>query len=396
VSVDQYLHRSHVKLFKVKIALVHDYLADFGGAERVLLALSELYPKAPIYTAFAVDGSAAMEQFEDKQIVQSWAAKIPGFKSRWNSPLRFLTPWIWGSFDFSQYEVVISSSSWYMTKGITGPKKGVHIAYIHTPPRYLYGYDTSWNWKKYWPVRVYAAVVNKGLRQYDYDTAQRVEVLVANSKEVQARIEKFWRRESKVIYPPVGEASPPVEITKHESRSTNHEVRSYWLTGGRLVAPKHFDLAIKAANKLKLTLKIFGTGPEEKNLKQLAGPTVEFMGRVEEEKLAELYKGAKAFLALAEDEDFGITPVEAMMAGTPVVAYAGGGYKETVVEGETGVLINDLTTEAVVGGIKKLDAQMTKFKSQKIMEYANRFSKERFKQEISELVRQEWEKKYAV
>jgi glycosyltransferase involved in cell wall biosynthesis len=370
----------------MKVALVHDYLNEFGGAERVLAVLAEMYPEAPIYTAFCKRGSPAQRRFENKQIIESWAAKLPFFREKLHSPLRFLAPKIWKSFDLSEYEVVISSSSWYMTKGIRVPEKGLHVAYIHTPPRYLYGYDTSINWRKYWPIRVYAGIVNKSLRQYDYESAQKVDILVANSKEVEKRIAKFWRRESRVIY-------PPVQIKRLEAGSWKLEGGKYYLTGGRLVGPKHFETVIRAANELRVPLKVFGTGSDEARLKQMAGSTVEFLGRVKEVQLGSLYAGARAFVALAEDEDFGITPVEAMMVGTPVVAYRGGGYTESVVEGKTGVFVEDLTVKAVCGGIEKIEDR--RWKREEIQQQAEKFSKERFVGEMRVLVDREWEKKRA-
>src|SRR3989344_3568477 len=191
----------------MKVALVHDYLNEFGGAERVLLALSEIWPKAPIYTAFYRKGSTAYERFRDKKIIASWAQRIPFF-AKLASPLRFLAPLIWGSFDFSDYDVVITSAGWYVTKGVirspgnqvirTSGKKGknpdipttrhpdnpIEICYCHTPPRYLYGYTTSVDWQKYWPVRAYALVVNHFMRVYDFEAAQRVNYFIANSQNV--------------------------------------------------------------------------------------------------------------------------------------------------------------------------------------------------------------------
>src|SRR3989337_4076415 len=192
----------------MKVALVHDYLNECGGAERVLEALCEIFPKAPIYTAFYKKGSPAYLRFKSKKIITSWVQNVPFFASKLHSPLRFLAPLIWNSFDFSQYDLVITSSSWYVTKGVvkrktTNDKRGtIEICYCHTPPRYLYGYPTSINWQKYWPVRVYALLVNHFMRVYDFEAAQRVDYFIANSKEVAARIKKFYRRASKVIYPP--------------------------------------------------------------------------------------------------------------------------------------------------------------------------------------------------
>lgn len=376
----------------MRVALVHDYINEFGGAERVLATLAEMYPEAPIYTAFYRTGSAAYERFKHRDIRVSWAHHLPFFSSKLHSPLRFLAPQIWRSFDFSDFDVVISSSSWYITKGIQVPSSSLHVSYIHTPPRYLYGYDTSINWKKYWPIRVYAAIVNKELRQFDYETAQQVDVLVANSDNVRRRIEKYWRRESTIIYPPV-EIS---KISNFQFPISNEE--EYFLIISRLVGGKGLEMAVRAANKLQVPLKVVGTGAgwgkEEQRLKKLAGPTVLFLGYVDDGKLRSLYANAKAFLALAKDEDFGITPVEAMLTGTPVVAYRGGGYMETVVEGKSGVFFDDYSVDGLAQAMKKI--QDLRFKNEDIMKYAEKFSKERFIKEMSDLIKRTWEQKHAV
>ena len=219
----------------MRVALVHDYLSEFGGAERVLKSLSDMYPDAPIYTAFKVDGSKAMEHFKDKTVIESWAAKIPGFKTKLHSPLRFLAPLIWESFDFDDYDLVISSASWYITKGILTRPETTHICYCHTPPRYLYGYEWASQLKKYWFVRLYAAIINKPLRQYDFLAAQRVDHFVVNSKEVQGRVKKFYGRDSVVIHPPVN--TKVSEVSKVSKESTS---RDYYLAGGRLVGGQEF------------------------------------------------------------------------------------------------------------------------------------------------------------
>lgn len=364
----------------MKTALVHDYLGEFGGAERVLEALSEIYPRAPIYTAFFRRG-AAWERFKNRDIRVSWAHYIPGFSRFLYSPLRFLAPLIWSSFDFSSYDVVITSSSWYVTKGMRKGQQTVEICYCHTPPRYLYGYQTAVDWKKWWLVRVYAGIVNHFMRLYDWDASQRVDWFIANSEEVAARIKKFYRREAKVIY-------PPVELKVPRVSQVAQVPRAYYLVVSRIVGGKGLDLSVEAANKLKVPLKIAGSpagysGTYEE-LKKKAGPTVEFLGFVSDEELASLYAGAKAFLALARDEDFGITPVEAMAAGTPVIAFKGGGYLETVIEGKTGTFFEDYTTDGLVKAIKKFGKM--KFLTSDIREHAEKFSKERFKKEIIEFV----------
>lgn len=379
----------------MKIALVHDYLNEFGGAERVLLALSEMWPEAPIYTAFYHKGSPAWERFRDRDIRVSWVHHIPGFATRLHSPLRFLAPTIWDSFDFSGLDVVIGSASWYITKGFAKKGKAIEICYCHTPPRWLYGYVTASEWQKYAPVRAYATIVGFFMRHYDWRAAQSVDYFIANSQETARRIKKFYRREAEVIYPPVEVISDKRKVISKKKNisllSSRFSPKNYFLVVSRLAEPKRVDLAILAANKLKEPLKIIGTGPDEERLKRLAGPTVEFLGHCSDEEVRKLYAGAKAFLATAIDEDFGLTPVEAMAAGTPVVTFRGSGYLESVVDpstssrrGPTGVFFDEPTAgslSAALGRLKKL-----RIKSADCISQAQKFSKERFRREVRQFV----------
>lgn len=366
----------------MKVALVHDYLNEFGGAERVLLELTEIWPRAPIYTAFYRSDSPAWERFKDKDIRISWAHHIPLFSKYLHSPLRFLAPLIWNSFDFTSYDVVIGSSGWYVTKGFgtrgTKRKKPIEICYCHTPPRWLYGYKTSIEFQKYAPVRLYAAVVGHFMRMYDFNAAQKVDYFIANSRNVKARIKKFYRRESVVIY-------PPVELPK----VTEVEKKDYYLVASRIVGGKGLDLAVKAAVKLGIKLKIIGRPAgyytEYKGLSKIARENIEFLGYVSDEELSRYYQEAKAFLALSQDEDFGMTPVEAMLTGTPVISFRGGGYIESVVEGKTGIFFDEPTTDSLVEAIKKFEK--TKFNYEDCIKQAKKFSKERFKKEILEFVK---------
>lgn len=361
----------------MKIALVHDYLNEFGGAERVLLALSEIWPDAPIFTAFYRKNSPAWERFKNKNIKVSWAHNIPFFNSKLHSPLRFLAPLIWGSFDFSKYDVVIGSAGWYITKGFRKGKKTVEICYCHAPPRWLYGYQTSIEWQRYWPVRVYAAIIGHFMRMYDFKSAQKVDYFIANSKNIASRIKKFYRRNSKVIY-------PPVELLK----TPRVKKGDYYLVISRIVGGKGLDLAVEAAMKLGIKLKIAGKPAgyymEYKKLTKMSKGKVEFLGYVTDQELVKLYTGAKAFLALATDEDFGITLVEAMLAGTPVIAFRGGGYVESVIEGKTGVFFDESTVDSLTKAIREFER--TKIKSEDCIKQARKFSKKRFKKEIKEFV----------
>jgi glycosyltransferase involved in cell wall biosynthesis len=362
----------------MKVALVHDYLGEFGGAERVLLALSKIWPKAPIYTAFYREGSPAWERFKDKDIRVSWAHRIPGFATVLHSPLRFLAPFIWNSFDFSSYDVIIGSSGWYVTKGFTKKGSAVEICYCHTPPRWLYGYPTSVEWQRYAPVRWYGALVGFFMRHYDYEAAQRVNYFIANSKNTASRIRKFYRRDSTVIY-------PPVEIPKIPKTKKGN----YFLIASRIVGGKGLDLAVEAATKLHIRLKVVGMpagyASEHHKLLAHAGPTVEFLGHVTDAQLIRLYAGAKAFFATAADEDFGMTPVEAMAAGTPVIAYRGGGYLESVVEGETGVFFDTLSVASLASAITKI--AKLHISREACIAQAMKFSESRFRSEMVAFVR---------
>lgn len=374
------------KKSSLRVALVHDQLSEFGGAERVLLVLSEMFPKAPIYTAFMRNESEAAERFADADIRTSWAQKIPGFTTKLHSPLRFLAPLIWESFDFTGYDLVISSASWFITKGILTRPESVHISYIHTPPRYLWGLPTSIEWQKHWPLRVYARVVNHCLREYDFLAAQRPDVLVANSENTRQRIQKFYRREAEVIYPPVELARSTKHVARsntddHEPRASRHE-RNYFLVVSRVVGGKGLALAVQACTELGVPLKVVGTpagwSSEWKEIRRIAGPTIEFLGFVSDEELVRLYSGAQAFLATAQDEDFGMTVVEAQLTGTPVIAYRGGGYLETVVEERTGVFFDKYSVGSLKAEISDFRIHSSDFRKTEIQKHARKFSKERF------------------
>ncbi len=365
----------------MKVALVHDYLREYGGAERVLEALHDLYPDAPVYTAF-VDKEAMgphWAKFADWDIRESWMTRIPFYKKIF-SPLRMLAPHFFEQFDFSAYDVVISSSNMYFAKAVITKSWVPHICYCHTPPRSLYGYSTMTDWKKNPFIRIGGELINHVIRQKDFLAAQRVDVFIANSEEVKKRIAKFYRRDSIVVHPPVDILSSE---QKAKSRESDH--LKYYLYVNRLAFSKHPEMAIQAANELNVPLKIVGTGKIEADLKAMAGPTVEFLGAVSDEKLRELYQGATALLYPVEDEDFGIVPVEAMGHGVPVIAHYSGGPKETVVDKKTGIFFKELTMESFVAAIKS--AQTTRWDAPTIHKHALGFSTKRFQQEIDAIVK---------
>lgn len=361
----------------MKIALVHDYLNDFGGAERVLRVLTEMYPEAPIYTAFKIDGSAAAEAFADREVRESkfsWLLK----RGRLYSPLRFLLPWIWKSIDLSSFDLVITSCSGYIARGFKTSKKTTVIAYCHTPPRFLYGYETSIDWQKYWLVRLYAYVVNHYLRLFDFESAQRVDKWVVNSKNVQARVKKFYRKDSVVVY-------PPIETKTIIKAAEKVEKQDYFLIVSRLVGAKGLEEAAKAAIKLGFKLKIAGGSAGYANIEnKLQKMGAVLLGRVSDEELVRLYAEAKGFIALAKEEDLGMTVVESQASGTPVIAFNGGGFKETVIEGKTGVLINGTDEKSIEDGIERFNK--VKWNRKRIQEWAKRFDREVFVKKIKQVI----------
>lgn len=338
----------------MKIAIVHDQLREFGGAERVLVALKQIYPQADIFTSTFDSNSLG----EHKELIKNWKVHISWFGkipliNKLYSPLRFLTPLIWESFDFSKYDLVISSTGSWMCKGIKTKKPTIHISYIHHPPRYLYGYETAVEWQKHLSIKIYGIFINHFLRLWDFEASQRPDYLIANSRETQKRIEKFYRRDSTVIYPPVNIPSGDV-ISIRQLAERNLAKRDYFITVSRLARAKHVDLLIKTANKEKINLKIVGIGRDMKYLQSIAGKTVEFLGNVSDEELKKLYQKAKAFLFASVDEEFGIAPIEAMGHGLPVIAYSSGGLKETVYEEKNGYLFYDFNENSLAEKIKKL------------------------------------------
>ncbi len=232
-----------------------------------------------------------------------------------------------------------------MSKGIKTKKPTLHISYIHHPPRYLYGYETAIEWQKYLPIKIYGYIVNHFLRLWDYESSQRPNFLIANSQETRRRIQKFYRRDAVVIY-------PPVNIPKKLVNTLTRQPNNYFLTVSRLAKAKHIDILIKAANKMRFKLKIVGTGRDEKYLKSIAGKTVEFLGNISDSQLQKLYLNAKAFLFSSVDEEFGIAPVEAMGYGLPVIAYNSGGIPEYLKNGINGYLFDELSPESLIEKIK--------------------------------------------
>lgn len=364
----------------MKVALVHDYIKEYGGAERVLETLHEMFPGAPVFTSVYLPDYLGphKERFKNLDIRPSILQWLP-FKAKLISPMRLIAPWVFKRMNFDDYDVVIVSATGAYLPNSIQKKSAVHICYCHTPPRYLYGYPTA---RKVGPVlKPFVAVVNHVLRMMDHDAAQNVDLFITNSKETKNRIQKFYRKDATVIYPPVDIP----RFTIYDLRFKNKK-ESYYLAGGRLARAKRIDLAVKACRELDLPLKVFGksfAGYGEE-LQSIAGPTIEFVGEVTDQEKWELMAGAKAFIFPAEFEDFGIVPVEAMAAGTPVIALKSGGVQESVVEGKTGVFFDEPEVEDLKKAIKRLNN--LKIKPEDCRKQAEKFSKERFMKEVRKLV----------
>lgn len=355
----------------MKIALVHDYLIEAGGAERVLRVLADMYPEAVIYTALSKNGTAKkMIDSRHQTIVESkWG---PFLKiGRFYSYFRFLLPWVWKSIDLTNFDLVITSCSGYIARGFKVRPETKVIAYCHTPPRWLYGYDTPTGAQSKWWGQAFMWIVGPFMRYFDYQSAQRVDVWIANSKEVARRIDKFYRKKAVVVYPP---------IEMPESRlETSVKQKNYYLMISRIVGGKGILEASFAFKKLGINLKIIGEIVDQK-----LGAKVDCVGRVSERELVDLYTHARGFVALARDEDFGMTVVESMLCGTPVLAYKGGGYLETVKEGETGVFVDGTNEKEIAVGLQKMEK--TRWDRETIKKWASQFGRERFEQEVRKII----------
>ena len=373
----------------MKVALVHDYIKEYGGAERVLETLHEMYPDADVYTSVYCPEYLGphRDRFKNWKIKTSLLQNIP-FKEKLISPFRLISSYIFSKFDLSKYDLIIVSATGAYFPNAIKKGKAKHFCYCHTPPRYLYGYKTARDWESNILSKIVGNIVNHFLRMEDYQSAQNVDLFIANSEEVKRRIWKFYRKEAVVIYPP---AVPDMSVRIH-IRYVQPEKRKYYLAGGRLARAKRVDLAVEACTKLNLPLKVFGKSfaGYGNELKEIAGDKVEFFGEVSEEEKLKLMAGAKAYVFPSDTEDFGIIPVEAMSVGTPVIAYKSGGVMETVIDGKTGLFFNELNVNSLVKALKQFSAKggssfggnNLTIKPEDCVNQAKRFSKERFEKDL--------------
>lgn len=359
----------------MKIALVHDYLVQYGGAERVLECFCELFPYAPIYT-LVYDKKLMHGVLEGKNIKTSFLQKLPFAATRHRIFPPFM-PMAIESFDFSDYDVVLSDSSSFAKGIITGPET-LHICYMHTPMRYAWDDCQKYTHEFYFPgfIKKLVPFFMNYIRVWDKASAARPDRLIANSRFIARRIKKYYQRDSQVIHPPVS----------IDNFSVSDQRDDYFLMTGRLMSYKRFDIVIRAFNQLKMKLKVIGRGPELDQLQEMAGPQIEFLGRVSEKELARYYSHCRAFI-FPQEEDFGIVAIEAMASGRPVIAYRGGDIPEHVEEGRTGLFFDHQTVEDVIVAIKNF--RDNDYDPNYIRERVKKFDKSIFKAKIREYIEKE-------
>ncbi len=372
----------------MKVALIHDHLAQAGGAEKVLKVLTEMFPEAPIYTLL-YEKKNVDKNFAGRHIETSVIQRLPGGVKHYKWYLFFM-PMAVEFFDLRDFDLVISDASAFAKGVITSPDT-LHICYCHTPTRYLWSDAHQYlNELKYnkWMKKIISLTLGR-LRLWDYAAAQRVDHFIANSATVQKRISKYYRRDSEIIYPPVETDKFKIADLSRQSRQER-----YFLLGCRLAPYKRADIVVQAFKALGdgFNLKIFGDGLDLPRLRRLAGgaSNIEFLGRVDEDKKAELYANALAFIN-PQEEDFGITAVEAMAAGRPVLAYRRGGATETVIEDKTGLFFDEQTPAAVMALLRRfiadLDSGRKTWNSRDIKEHAALYSVTEFKRQLSAFIK---------
>ena len=364
----------------MKLAFVTEPLTRFGGAERVLKVLHEMYPEAPVYTPYANDEVVA-RFFPAADIRTSFLHRFP-WRALPNRALLPLLPIAIESFDLRDYDTVVSSSSAF-AKGVVTRSHARHVAYIHAPPRFLWEdrhlYLRSLSWSLFLSPAL--APLLHWLRTWDQYSAHRVDAFVANSRYTALRVKKYWGKESQVLY-------PPVDTQSYAGRDNPFSQQPYALLVSRLTPHKRVELALEAFHRLPaLSLVVAGEGPQEKWLKAQAPPNAVFLAWQDREKLRTLMAHAECFL-MPQVEDFGIAAVEAMAEGTPVLAFRGGGALETVKEGEAGEFFDDHDAFSLADGIRRIREGVRQGRYQKefLQQHAQQFSEERFRAKIQDIV----------
>jgi glycosyltransferase involved in cell wall biosynthesis len=354
-----------------KVALVHDYLNQLGGAERVVGTLHQMFPQAPIFTSI-VDPDKLWPNMRSADIRPSWMQKLPGLKKHFKKYLPFF-PSAFENLNLSDYNVIISSSSAW-AKGTPTPPGAVHLCYCHTPMRFVWDYDRYVEREQLGTLmRVLLPPVIGFLKNWDLKTKHYPTHYIANSTVVKQRIKDYYNIDAHLIF-------PPVETSRYQPSEINGD---YYLIVSRLNPYKRVDLAVQAFNQLGLKLIVVGDGPDRPVLQAMAKDNITFTGRLPDEAVEKLYAECKGFIFPGE-EDFGIAPLEANACGRPVVAYKAGGALDTVVDGVTGVYFDEITPESLAQSVKKAEAIV--WDKQVLRDNALRFSEEAFKTSLLNLI----------
>jgi len=346
-----------------KVALIHDWLTGMRGGEKVLEALTEIFPGADIFTLLWRKGKVS-DKIEQHNIITSPMQKIPSVEKYYRYFLP-LMPGMIENFDLKKYDLVVSSSH-CVAKGVKVPAGVPHICYCHAPMRYVWDqYDEYFNSQRSNALTSAAMkFVRPYLQRWDIKSASGVTGFIANSKNIMEKIKKYYSAPSQVIYPPVETEGYPPSWDG-----------GYFLMVTALVPYKKVDFAIRAFNELRLPLKIIGSGPDEKRLKSMAGNNIEFTGWLSDDEIKHYYSGCRA-LIFPQEEDFGITAVEAQAAGKPVIAYGRGGSLETVIDEKTGIFFKEPSVESLKDSVHRF--QDMHFDINALLANAERFSHDRF------------------
>ncbi len=367
----------------IKVALVHDFLNQYGGAERVLEVLAEMFPEAPIYTLL-YDEERMGGNFAKRQIHTSFLQKFPRIlrrNAKWLLPLFPTAP---EAFDLREFDLVISSSGAW-SKGIVTRLNTIHIAYIHSPMRFVWDYNERYiKEERHERLGFFVRPMLSYFRLWDKLAADRPDFLIANSKYTQGRIKKYYRRESEVIYPPV-KLIADSPLKEKSPRSGLSAGAGYFLIVSRLSAYKKIEATVRAFNQSGLPLVVAGGGKQEKYLRSIAKENVKILGQVSEEKRESLYSNARAFIFPGVD-DFGLAPAESLAHGVPVLAIRRGGVKEIIEEGKNGEFFDTATPEAINETVQKFIGKEVSYDKEYIMKSVEKFSKERFVREMEEYI----------
>jgi len=364
----------------LKVALVHDWLTGMRGGEKCLEVFCDIFPDASLYTLICKKNN--LSSSIKKTNIRTSNLQVFPFVERYYRYLLPIMPVVIEQFDSKGYDLILSSSH-CVAKGIRTEKNSCHICYCYTPMRYIWDQSSQYFNKTNAGLvtRFVFPWVKKYLQNWDIKSAEDVDHFIAISQHVSKRIKKFYNRESVVIYPPVN--------TNFFELSDS--VGDYYLVVSAFAPYKRIDLAINAFNQLGYPLKIIGTGQCEKQLRQMAGPNIEFLGSLNDEEIKHYYSKCKAFIFPGE-EDFGITPLEAMASGRPVIAFGKGGALETVIpftnenNSPTGLFFEEQTAESLVGAVQQFEKVENKFDSKKIREHTLKFDREIFEKKIREFI----------